>query len=146
MPGDMIFVVSGKVSGAQQYIIGGLEVSEKISALEAFDRFPDLRLHNDAEGYVVGNVVCDQTGSQHYLDHHIDFAKRVDDYIVGRNPINLIGDSVVSAARAQSLDFLKALLGKNAETPYGVMGRASRLNSTQTEEMVRWLRSIQRTQ
>ena len=30
--GDFIFVVSGKTSGVQQYVVGGLQVEEKISA------------------------------------------------------------------------------------------------------------------
>jgi hypothetical protein len=49
VPGDHIFVISGKVAGVQQYVVGGFKVAEKISALTAFKRLPENRLHKDVE-------------------------------------------------------------------------------------------------
>ena len=42
--GDHVFVVSGKVRGVDQVVLGGFEVAEKISAMEAYERFPEQRL------------------------------------------------------------------------------------------------------
>ena len=44
LPGDHIFVVSGMTPGVQQYVVGGFEVAEKISALAAYKRFPEAKL------------------------------------------------------------------------------------------------------
>lgn len=142
VPGDHIFVVSGKVSGAQQYVIGGLEVAEKMSAIEAFSRYPSHRLRRDDDGGIRGNIVCSVDGMQHSLDHHTDFHNRVENYVIGRNAIEILGDRAIAVARLQTLEFLRFLLGKKGETPYSVMGRASRLDQTQTEEMVHWLSAI----
>ena len=38
---DQIFVVSGKIRNVAQFVIGGFEIEEKISALEAYHRFPE---------------------------------------------------------------------------------------------------------
>lgn len=142
VPGDRIFVVSGKVQGVNQYVIGALQVAEKISIREAFERFPEHRLQKDEDGNVVGNIVCDSSGFQHALDHHRDFSNRVENYIVGSDPIQILGDPAIEAARNQTLDFLKQLLSKGGDTLYSVMGRASRLDQPQTAEMISWLRSI----
>jgi hypothetical protein len=37
--GDHVFVISGKVPGVQQYVVGGFEVAEKMHAIEAYRRF-----------------------------------------------------------------------------------------------------------
>ena len=68
--GDHIFVVSGKVRDEDQYIIGGFEISEKISVIEAFQRFPEQRLRMGDDKQVVGNVITYANGKQHKLDHH----------------------------------------------------------------------------
>lgn len=44
VPGDYIFLVSGKVPGIQQYVVAGFEVADKINALAAYQLFPHLRL------------------------------------------------------------------------------------------------------
>ncbi len=41
---DWIFTVSGRVPGFQQYLIGGLQVAEKIHASQAYARLPQNRL------------------------------------------------------------------------------------------------------
>src|SRR6185312_12402255 len=68
--GDQIFVVSGKVQNFDQYVIGGFEIEEKISVLEAYERFPEQRLRLGDDGKVTGNIVVDAYGRQHKLDHH----------------------------------------------------------------------------
>src|ERR1700741_4700358 len=53
--GDYIFVVSGRISTVEQYVIGGMRVDEKIDALAAYRRFPENRLHVNDQGQVWGN-------------------------------------------------------------------------------------------
>src|SRR5687767_3679356 len=60
--GDQIFVVSGKVPNADQYVIGGFQIAEKISAKEAYQRFPHLRLSKLDDGQVTGNVIVNARG------------------------------------------------------------------------------------
>jgi hypothetical protein len=48
--GDFIFVVSGRTPAVQQYVVGGFRVEERISALAAYDRFPENRLSLDHDG------------------------------------------------------------------------------------------------
>ena len=71
--GDQIFVVSGKIRNVAQFVIGGFEIEEKISAIEAYHRFPEQRLRLGDDGQVVGNVIVDADGKQHKLDHHNKF-------------------------------------------------------------------------
>src|SRR3954452_19900644 len=68
--GDNIFVVTGKVKGFEQVVLGGFEVAEKISAIEAFERFPEQRLYLRPDGQVTGNIIINAEGKQHELDHH----------------------------------------------------------------------------
>jgi hypothetical protein len=49
-PGDHLFVISGKVRGADQFVIGGFEIDAKIHANEAYRRFPALRLRTGDDG------------------------------------------------------------------------------------------------
>ena len=90
VPGDHILFVSGKVDSSQQFVIGGFEVAEKIPAAEAYARFPKLRLHLGKNGEKVGNVIVDQHGRQNPLDDHDDFEQRIENYIVGRDPVVLV--------------------------------------------------------
>src|SRR5437764_15044154 len=60
--GDHVFVVSGKVRGVAQVVLGGFEVAEKISAIEAYERFPEQHLRRLANGQVTGNVIVNADG------------------------------------------------------------------------------------
>src|SRR5262245_35958045 len=55
--GDYVFVVTGKVVGFDQVVLGGFEVAEKISAIEAYERFPEQRLSRRPDGQVTGNII-----------------------------------------------------------------------------------------
>jgi hypothetical protein len=52
--GDNIFVISGKVPIAPQYVMGGFEIAEKIDALTAYKQFPEHRLHLLNDGQLTG--------------------------------------------------------------------------------------------
>src|SRR3954454_3524406 len=55
--GDEIYVVSGKIAAASQYVIGGFAIEEKISPVEAYLRFPEHRLIRGEDGQISGNVI-----------------------------------------------------------------------------------------
>ena len=82
-------MVSGKVPNVDQFVMGGFEIAEKISAIEAYDRFPEQRLRQREDGQLTGNVIVNADGKQHELDHHDKFDRRIENYIVGTNPIVL---------------------------------------------------------
>ena len=142
--GDYIFVVSGKVSTVQQYVIGGMRVSQKIDALAAYRLFPENRLHRNAEGQVWGNVVVNSRGRQHPLDHHpaATFEERVKNFIVGADPVVLQNEREVALGRSQSLDKLSNILGKSGNRVIDVMSRWSKLSEHQVQELLAWLQGI----
>lgn len=141
--GDHIFVISGKVENHLQFIMGGFEVSEIISAQEAFVRFPEQRLHLLPSGEVAGNVIVDGNGSQHFLDHHSKFEQRLVNYLVGKNPIALLTPEERRKARQESLDVLRRLFEKPGDTPFDIIGRsAKKLEPWQVRYLLRWLDSI----
>src|SRR5437773_7910202 len=99
--GDQIFVVSGKVPGTNQFVLGGFQIEEKITAFEAYDRYPEQRLHVEA-GQLAGNIIVDEAGRHHRLDDHNSFEKRVQHYIVGTNPVALETHEEIAEGREQT--------------------------------------------
>lgn len=144
--GDHIFVVSGKIPNVPQYIIGGFEVAEKISAMEAYARFPKLRLTTDDKGRVTGNVICDQYGDQHPLDHHQNFERRLQNYVVGTNPLVLTGPLEIARARRETPEMLARLCSKQPQFPLTkLLGRGGKkLDGSQINELRSWLESLKR--
>jgi hypothetical protein len=142
--GDYIFVVSGKVSTVQQYVIGGMRVADKIDALAAYRRFPENRLHHNANGQVWGNVIVNNRGRQHPLDHHpaTTFEDRVKNFIVGADPVVLENEREVALGRSQSLEKLSNIIGKRGNRIIDVMSRWSKLSEHQVQEMLAWLQGI----
>lgn len=146
--GDWIFVVSGKVPGAQQYVVGGLQVEEKIDALTAYHRFPENRLRRDERGLLMGNIIVQPNGKQHPFDTHSaeTFENRVKNFIVGRQAISLTEQNEIQAGREQTLGKLSEILGRpGANRVIDALGRMSRLNETQVAQMLEWLSGIKAT-
>jgi hypothetical protein len=141
-PGDYIFVVSGKVPGIQQFVIGGFEVEEKINAMAAFRRFPEQRLHHLDDGQLAGNIIVNSRGVQHKLDEHHGFERRIDNYIVGKNPIALTTPDQIARGRAETLDVLREITRKSGQSPINVIGRGCKLNEDQALQLRDWLYSI----
>lgn len=143
-PGDHIFVVSGKMPQTDQYVVGGFEVAEKIHASTAYERFPEQRLHLTEEGQLAGNIILDSQGKQHPLDtHHSDsFERRVENYVVGRNPIVIAGPDEIARCREETLYVLRSILGKNGNSVIQVLGRCSKLDVYQVLELRDWLLSL----
>lgn len=143
--GDWIFVVSGKTPHVQQYVVGGLRVSEKINALAALDRFPDNKLSRDGDGKIWGNIICDENGNQDALDHHPKdtFEQRLENYIVGDRSVVLSTADEVELGRLQTLEKLSEILGKpRRNRVIDVMGRMSKFSEPQVLDMLDWLEGI----
>jgi hypothetical protein len=133
--GDHIFVVSGKISNADQFVMGGFEIAEKIPASEAYLRFPDLRLTKREDGQVTGNVIVNADGKQHELDNHHSFERRIESYIVGKNPIVLATAAEMSEGRRQTLEILQDVCQRKGATPHAIIGRCSNLTEKQVQKL-----------
>src|SRR5262245_61125458 len=57
VPGDYLAFISGKIPGESQYIFGLFEVQKKISALAAYEQFPQHRLRVREDGQLTGNII-----------------------------------------------------------------------------------------
>ena len=141
--GDHIFVISGKVGGASQFIIGGFEVQSKMDALEAYEQFPEHRLHKLPDGQLTGNIIVDSKGNKHSLDDHKTFENRKPNYVVGTNLIALKSDSEIEMGRQETLEILRTIFQRNGKTPFELVGHFGKsLNERQIYEVRDWLDSI----
>lgn len=141
--GDWIFPISGRTSKVQQYVVGGVRVSEKIDALAAYDRFPENRQHKLENGEIRGNVIVTPDGKQAASDYHSNFDKRIDNYLVCDQSITIDGSDAIERARAETTDFLAKMFGKdNAKKPADAIGRYRKLDEGQVEEMLQWMKSL----
>lgn len=131
--GDHIFVVSGKVPGFPQVVLGGFEIAEKISAIEAYERFPEQRLRLLPNGEVTGNVIVSARGTQHTLDHHdkSTFDQRIENYLVGINPIALLTLEEIDEGRLLTLEILQEVFGKKGNSVREIIGRCSNMTEMQ---------------
>jgi len=148
--GDHVFVISGKVRGAEQFVMGGFEVASKIDAVDAYNLFPERRLRLRDDGQLDGNIVVDEKGVRHALDTHNPspraFALRTKDYIIGTGLVSLAGPEEIARGRAQTLEFLCHLLNKHGYSPKEVVGRwGSDLSEEQVLQLRAWLRSLKRS-
>jgi hypothetical protein len=140
--GDHIFVISGKLPNVRQFIMGGFEVENKIAAQQAYEMFPDQRLHLRDDGQLTGNIIVEANGAQHQLDNHdpATFAKRVSNYIVGTNSIVLAKPKEIALGREQTLDALREILKKNGGSPWEIVGHyGSQLTEEQVNQLREWL-------
>jgi len=144
VPGDEIFLISGKVKGVSQFVVGGFEVDKKIDAMTAFQTLPEHRLRLNGEGRLVGNIIINAQGHQHYLDTHEarSFARRIQNYVIGRDPVVLTMPHEIRKGREETVYFLQNLFRKRGSSPYDIMGRASKLDEQQLREVRDWMYSI----
>ncbi len=140
--GDHIFAISGRVSGDNQYVVGGLRVAEKIDALAAYRRFPENRLSQNDDGRLLGNIIVDEGGEHHPLDYHSEFEKRIENYIVGDNPVYLDNPEAIDRARQETLPFLSGLFHKEGNRVFDVVGRWRRLDEQQVDQIRQWLSGL----
>lgn len=142
--GDWIFVVSGRRAKLQQYLIGGIRVSEKISAISAYQRFPEHRMGLSGEGHIIGNVAVDEHGRKHPLDDHdeVGFDRRVENYLVGDTSVQLSSEREVTIGRERTLKFLSDLRAKPANRVIDVIGRASKLDDDEVRKVLAWFDQV----
>ena len=142
--GDHIFVVSGKVRGIAQVVLGGFEVEEKISAIEAYERFPEQRLRLLPDGQVTGNVIVNSINEQHELDHHrIDtFNRRTENYLVGTNPIALLTPEELIVGRNWTLEILRDVFDLKGTSIREIMGRHRNLTEKQVLKLRAYLNDV----
>ena len=141
--GDHIFVISGKIPQANQFIMGGFEIDAKISAQDAYKQFPELRLQQRDDGQLTGNIIVDDQGSQHRLDDHSSFDKRIKNYLIGRNLLALNQPDEILKGRNETLNVLQEVMQKKGSTPVEVVGRwGSRLQEDQIHRLREWLKMI----
>jgi len=139
--GDHIFVISGHIPGVRQFLVGGFEVAEKISALTAYKRFPENRLKKGGE-QVLGNIIVNSRGDHHPLDEHENFERRIENYIVGRDPVVLTTPQQFKAAREETMEMLSDVFGKKGKKPFEVIGRHRKMDERQIEQVRDWLKSL----
>jgi hypothetical protein len=140
--GDHVFVISGKIKTAKQFLMGGFQIAEKITALEAYERFPGLRLRMLENGEVDGNIIVNAEGKQHELDHHKNFKHRITNYVVGTNPTMLATSAEMAQGRIHTLDLLQDVFQKKGSSPREIMGRCSNLSEKQIQKLLAFLHEV----
>ena len=140
--GDYIFAISGRVPGVRQFVVGGFKVAEKIDALAALDRFPEHKLHRAVDGSLRGNIIVEPDGTQSPLDYHPNFESRINNYIVGEDPLCLETEKQYDAARAETLKLLGELFGRTGDRVFDIIGRYRRLDERQTERLTEWIKDL----
>lgn len=141
---DYIFTISGRVKNLQQYVVGGFQVQEKINALLAYQRYPEYRQVQDENGKLSGNIIVDVDGNQNPYDYHRgNFEKRIQNYIIGKNPNYISDKKHVEQARGKaSLEILSDVFGKSGNKPHDIIGRWRKLDERQVEKILNWLDQI----
>ena len=142
---DYIFVVSGKVQGADQFVMGGFQLAEKIHASEAYERFPHLRLRKREDGQLTGNIIVDADGRQHELDDHKKFELRIENYVVGKNLMPLCTPLEIAEGREQTLEILRKVFRGNGTSLRKIMGRCRSLTEKQVLALRACLETLKRT-
>lgn len=136
VPGDHIFVISGSAAGVQQYLVGGFAVEEKINALTAYERYPENRQLIMPNGNLSGNIIVNEIGQQNSFDYHSNFERRLENYIVGKNPLYLETPQEVALGRDRTLDVLRDVMGRNSgNSVKDLIGRWRKLSPTQINEL-----------
>ena len=141
--GDWIFSISGRVPGLSQFVVGGFRVAEKIDQLAAYQRFPENRLKKEGR-QMVGNVIVNADGTQNPDDRHTNFERRLENYIIGDQPILLDSPREVARGRAETLSKLSAIFGREGNRVFDVIGRFRKMDEGQVWQMRDWLESIKR--
>ena len=143
--GDHIFVISGRVQEAPQFVMAGFEVDAKIDAVEAYRLFPQHRLRRLPDGQLTGNIIVNVAGERHELDDHKSFDSRIKNYILGTNLIALETPEEIAMGRAQTLEALSEILKRTGRSPFELVGRwGTQLDQKQVFDLRAWLEFLKR--
>ncbi|MDJ1500326.1 hypothetical protein [Xanthocytophaga agilis] len=140
--GDYIFSISGRVLNVKQYIVGGFEVDEKLDALTAYDKFPEYRMEKDEHGSLKGNIIIDQNGNHLDFDYHTNFETRINNYVVGKNPIFLDDKKSIDKAREETIDILNYLFNKKEDSVHKIIGRWRKIDTSQINDLISWFKEV----
>lgn len=141
--GDWVFCISGKIAEKAPYIVGGFQVDEKISAIEANLKYPEFRLQKNEKGQIVGNIIVDNNGNHHPLDDHDNYQKRSENYILGENKIYIESKASIELGRLKTLEILQSVFDKKVNRLDDIVPRWRKMNEQQIEAMVSELKKIQ---
>lgn len=141
-PGDQIICISGKIPNLPQFIMCAFEVAETMPASEAYKRFPENRLREMDDGQLTGNVIVGPDGTQHFLDKHKNFDKRLSNFVTGKNEIVLCTPDEIARGRVKTMEILCEIFGKAGRIPRDIIGRMSKLNSDQINTLRAHLMSL----
>jgi hypothetical protein len=143
--GDHIFAISGKIPDFTQFVMGGFEIESKIPAIEAYRMFPELRLHKLEDGQLTGNIIVKADGQQHEWDDNNSFERRINNYVVGTNPIILSDSDEIALGREQTLQALQDIIKKKGKSPFEIVGRfGTKLTEKQVIQLREWLAAVKR--
>lgn len=142
--GDFIFSISGRIKNIKQFLVGGFSVQSKIDALAAAELFPENILRKEQDGSLRGNIIVDKNGNRVKEDYHTNWKNRIDNYIVGTNPIYFQTEKEIEAARKDTLSMLQETF-KTRDTKVGeIISRWRRLDEKQIESIIKWMEEIKR--
>ncbi len=139
---DYIFSVSGKVQNVKQYVVGGFSVDEKINALAAYKRLPENRMHVGTQGDLFGNIIVDANGKHLECDYHKDHERRIENYIIGKDPVVIEAANQIEKARKETLYVLNQLFSKNEDSVHKILGRWRKLDVMQIKDLLTWMNHI----
>ena len=94
------------------------------------------------DGSYRGNIIIDESGNHLAHDYHANFERRLDNYILGKNPIVIDKSEEIEQARLETLEILKDVFKKDGESVYKVIGRFRKMNEEQIEKLVGWMEKI----
>tara|TARA_B100001146_G_scaffold224002_1_gene240216 strand:- start:2943 stop:3491 length:549 start_codon:yes stop_codon:yes gene_type:complete len=144
---DYIFSISGRAKGVSQYLVGGFQVKDKINALLAREKFPQYRQVQNDDGSLSGNIIVDENGNQNPYDYHNgDFEKRIENYIIGKNPIYFDNEADIEKARGNAtIEILQDIFNKEGNKPHDIIGRWRRLDEKQIQKLINWMEHIKQS-
>lgn len=140
--GDYIFSISGRMQNVKQYVVGGFSVDEKINALAAYNRLPENRMKVTSEGALLGNIIVDENGRHLNFDYHKNYERRIENYIIGKDPVIIEGEKQIARAREETLNILNELFRKNEDSVKKIIGRWRKMDETQIKDLLSWIAEI----
>lgn len=142
--GDFIFSISGRIKNVQQFLVGGFSVEAKINALTAVELFPENLLRKEEDGTLRGNIIVDANGNRLKDDYHANWEKRIENYIVGTNPIYFQTEKEIEEARKETLGLLQDIFKSDSTKVSEIISRWRKLDEKQIENIVKWMNAIKK--
>jgi|SRR6185437_5918373 len=140
--GDYIFSISGNIVNIKPHIVGAFEVDEKISAVAAFERFPQNRMKKTKDGELIGNIIVDDSGNHLDIDYHENYERRLENYIVGKDVLSFNSDEEIKKAKEETVDILNDIFGKEEDKVHKIIGRCRKLDEVQVRNLLAWMNKI----